>query len=131
MGGGWFARRPTGAAKCRRAKKEADAKKSQGALLKYFSSSSGLKATLTSSVASCSSGSDSSAQEEDVRAVAVRSSSGPTTEQGQDEVDSPEVPQTSSHKPAEKVNVAKEDIIEIVPSAPVEVKDVMVAGLFL
>lgn len=56
--------------------------------------------------------------------VAVGSSSGPTTEQGQDEVDSPDVPQASSHKPAEKVNVAKEDIIEIVPSAPAEVKDV-------
>ncbi|GBP62406.1 Zinc finger MYM-type protein 5 [Eumeta japonica] len=108
----------------KKAKKKADAKKSQGALLKYFSSSSGSKATLTSSVASCSSGSDSSAQEEDVPAVAVGSSSGPTTEQGQDEVDSPEVPQASSHKPAEKVNVAKEDIIEIVPSAPAEVKDV-------
>lgn len=44
----------------KKAKKEADAKKSQGALLKYFSSSSGSKATLTSSVASCNSGSDSS-----------------------------------------------------------------------
>ncbi|GBP39338.1 Zinc finger MYM-type protein 1 [Eumeta japonica] len=107
----------------KKSKKEADAKKSQGTLLKYFISSSGSTATLTSSVASCSSGSDCNAQE-DVPAVAVGSSSGPTTEQGQDEVDSPEVPQASSYKPAEKVNVAKEDIIEIVPSAPAEVKDV-------
>lgn len=44
----------------KKAKKDADAKKSQGALLKYFSSSSGSKATLTSSMTSCSSESDSS-----------------------------------------------------------------------
>ncbi|KAF5279717.1 hypothetical protein FQR65_LT15278 [Abscondita terminalis] len=51
----------SGAEFCKKkAKKEADAKKSQGALLKYLSSSSGSKATSTSSVASCSSGSDSS-----------------------------------------------------------------------
>ncbi|KAF9406339.1 hypothetical protein HW555_013253 [Spodoptera exigua] len=64
------------------------------------------------------------AQEEDVPVVAVGSSSGPTTEQGQDEVNSPEVPQASSLKPAESFNIAKENIIEIVPSACAEVKDV-------
>lgn len=59
-------------------------------------------------------------------AVEVGSRSGTTTEQGQEEVDSPEVPQASSHKPAEKVNldVAKDDIIEIEPSAPAKAKDV-------
>ncbi|XP_031333509.1 zinc finger MYM-type protein 5-like [Photinus pyralis] len=116
----------------KKAKKEADAKKSQGALLKYFDSSSGSKTTLTPSAASSSSGNDFNAEEEDddVSVVEVRSRSGPTTEHGQDEIDSSEVPQASSQKFAKEVNldldVAKKNVIETVPFAPSEAKDVNV-----